>query len=285
MQAGAPSDAKVGKAKLGFIGGGRMAQAMAARLVAINPPEFSPIIHFHDPSPLATRDFSRNVQDSRAEPNNQAVCRASDIVLLAVKPAVVESAFERLAGSLDGRLVISVAAGVTLERLQRLAGHDRVIRTMPNTPALIGKGITAIAPGKGVSEADWKLTEVIFSSIGSFERVSESQLDAVTGLSGSGPAYVFLMIEALADGGVMMGLPRDLALRLAIQTVAGAAELAQASDLHPAQLREQVTSPGGTTARGLQALEHGAVRYHVQAAVEAATLRSEVLSGKAPAHR
>lgn len=285
MQTLSTSDGRVGRAKLGFIGAGRMAQAIGARLVAIDPPEIDPVIHFHDPSPLASRDFSRQVPEARSEANNQLVCRASDIVVLAVKPVAVESAFERLAGSLDGRLVISVAAGVTLERLQRLAGHDRVIRTMPNTPALVGKGVTAIASGRGVSDADWKLAEVIFSAIGSFERVSENQLDAVTGLSGSGPAYVFLMIEAMADGGVMMGLPRDLALRLAIQTVAGAAELAHASQLHPAELREQVTSPGGTTARGLQALERGGVRYHVQAAVEAATLRSEVLSGTTPANR
>jgi pyrroline-5-carboxylate reductase len=179
---------------------------------------------------------------------------------------------------LQGKLLISIAAGVSIATLQEYAGPDvRVIRVMPNTPALVHKGSAAYALGVGTTEADAETAEAVFSSVGRAYEVAESLLDAVTGLSGSGPAYVYLAIEALADGGVRMGLPRDLAVQLAAQTVSGAAEMVLRTTLHPAQLKDMVASPGGTTIAGLAVLEAHSVRGAFIEAVEAATLRSREL--------
>jgi len=201
-----------------------------------------------------------------------------DALVLCVKPADALTALHGLGDALAGKLVISIVAGLSLSKLEEAAGAAaRVVRVMPNTPALIHQGAAAFATGSTATEADATLVSKIFSAVGCAVRVKEPLLDAVTGLSGSGPAYVYLVIEALADGGVMMGLPRDLALQLAAQTVAGAAGMVLQTGLHPATLKDQVTSPGGTTIAGLEELEGAAVRSAFLSAVRAATERSRQL--------
>ncbi len=177
------------------------------------------------------------------------------------------------------KLVISIAAGVTLGSLAA-ALKARLVRTMPNTPALVGEGATAIAWGRGVTKADKALVGKLFGAVGTTVEVPESLMDAVTGLSGSGPAYVFTVIQALADGGVQAGLPRATALQLAEQSVTGAAQMVLATGTHPLQLRDQVASPGGTTIRGIAELETRGVSGAFMAAVRAAAARSKELSGK-----
>lgn len=211
--------------------------------------------------------------------NHEAVGR-SDVVVLAVKPQMMGDALRGLRDVLANHLVISVAAGVTIGRMKDLCGPDvRIIRAMPNTPAMVGEGITALAIGQNVEEDAVDCAVEIFRSVGRVVTIQESLMDAVTGLSGSGPAYVFLMIEAMADGGVKMGLPRDTASLLAAQTVLGAARMVLETGQHPARLKDQVASPGGTTIAGLHRLEQGGVRALLIDAIETATKRSQELGG------
>jgi len=199
--------------------------------------------------------------------NREAVAWA-DVVVLAVKPQILGEVLAALAPA--GReLFVSIA--------EQVAGAIRVVRAMPNVPALVREGMTALALGDGVSEDDSRLARAVFEVVGRVVLVEERMMDAVTGLSGSGPAYVFQAIEALADGGVMMGLPRQTAELLAAQTVLGAARLVLESGVHPAQLKDRVASPGGTTIAGLHQLEQGGFRAALMAAVEAATTRSKEL--------
>ncbi len=209
------------------------------------------------------------------------VVAGADVVLLAIKPQHALETVRSLAGSVaPGALVVSVVAGIgsaTLEGL--LPPGTPVVRVMPNTPARVGAGASAISAGSAASPDHLALVEALLSATGLVVTVEEKQLDAVTGLSGSGPAYVLLIIEALADAGVRLGLTRDVAQRLAVQTVGGTARLAAETGEHPALLREAVTSPGGTTAAGLAALEEGAVRAAVAAAVVASAERSATIGG------
>jgi pyrroline-5-carboxylate reductase len=207
---------------------------------------------------------------------NRALVAQCDVVILAVKPQILFRVLDEVGPTVAAtRLFVSIAAGVTIKALeQALPPTARVVRTMPNTPAVALASITAIAKGSRVKPEDMDMVRFLFESIGQVVEVEESMLDAVTGLSGSGPAYVLLAIEALADGGVRMGLPRQTAQLLAAQTVFGTAKMVLESNLHPAQLRDNVTSPGGTTIAGLSALEEGAVRHAFISAVRAATLRS-----------
>ena len=203
----------------------------------------------------------------------------SDVVVLAVKPQVMPAVLEEMAPSLDAsKLVISVAAGVAISSLQaRLPKQTRIVRVMPNTAALVLAGATAIAAGPAATAEDVALTSSLFLAVGRTAVLDESLMNVATGLSGSGPAYVMLMIEALADGAVRLGMTRDTALLLTAQTLYGAAKLQLETGTHPAQLKDQVTSPGGTTAAGLHALEAGAARAALMAAVSAATQRAEEL--------
>lgn len=202
---------------------------------------------------------------------------AGNGVVLAVKPADTAAAAKAAVAAGAGRL-LSIAAGVTLGALQVAAGADvPLVRAMPNTPALVGKGAAAIAGGEAAGEEDLVWAESILSSVGTVVRVPEHLLDAVTGLSGSGPAYVFLVAEALVDAGVMVGLPRDVATALTTQTLLGSASLLAGSDDDAGALRAAVTSPGGTTAAGLRALETAGVRAAILDAVAAATERSRQL--------
>lgn len=207
---------------------------------------------------------------------NRALVAQCDVVILAVKPQILFRVFDEVGPTVAAtRLFISIAAGITTKAIeQALPPTARVVRTMPNTPAVALASVTAIAKGSRTKPEDMEMARFLFESIGQVVEVEEAMLDAVTGLSGSGPAYVLLAIEALADGGVRMGLPRKVAQLLAAQTVFGTAKMVLESELHPAQLRDNVTSPGGTTIAGLSALEAGAVRHSFISAVQAATLRS-----------
>ena len=263
---------------LGFIGAGQMARALARGFVASGLIEASRITAY-DPVPAAIADFRGFMSGCCAAANNRQVVERSSVVLLAVKPQMIPAVAAELHGQLGEKLLISIAAGVRLKALAEAFGTDRLIRVMPNMPALVGCSASGYSLGAGASADDAKLAEQLFGSVGRAVAVDEKLLDAVTGLSGSGPAFVFVMIEALADGGVRMGLPRAVALELAAQTCKGAAEMVLTTGEHPATLKDRVASPGGTTIAGLQALETGAVRAAMMAAVEAATRRATELGG------
>jgi pyrroline-5-carboxylate reductase len=219
----------------------------------------------------------------RATADNDEVVASSDVVILAVKPQVMSSVLRALDPRVcENKLFVSIAAGITIGALeQALPESARIVRSMPNTPATVLCAATAIARGAHATDEDLNHVRYLFEAVGSVVTVEEAMLDVVTGLSGSGPAYVLLVIEALADGAVRMGLPRATAQQLAAQTVFGTAKLALESPQHPAQLRDNVTSPGGTTAAGLAALEAGALRHAFISAVEAATRKSVELGRSA----
>jgi pyrroline-5-carboxylate reductase len=266
--------------RIGFIGAGAMAEALVGGLVAAGTP--ANCISAADPDPARCGRVGERFGVATT-PDNAEVVRTSDMVVLAVKPGVVAPVLEALRASpkIDAvaPLWVSIAAGVPLRRLEAaLSAEARIVRAMPNTPALVRAGATAFCGNARAAESDRDAARALFDSVGSsWEAPSEGLLDAVTGLSGSGPAYVFVFLEALGDAGVRMGLPREAATDLAIHTVFGAAKLALESGLHPAQLRDQVTSPGGTTIAGLERLEAGGLRAAVYEAVAAATRRSREL--------
>ena len=265
------------QSKIGFIGCGAMARALAGGLIEAGV-EASQIVA-SDPFAGARDQFEEAIGTKPGEDNDQVVAQA-DVIVLAVKPNAVASVLEDLDAALAAQpLWISIAAGVPLDKLASALPSDaRIVRTMPNTPALVGAGATAYFPSASVSDADIQLTEAILEAAGWCWRApNEGLLDAVTGLSGSGPAYVFLILEALADAGVRQGLPRDAAQSLATRTVLGAAKLALETGTHPGQLKDQVTSPGGTTIAGLEQLEAHGVRAAIYDAVRAATERSKAL--------
>jgi pyrroline-5-carboxylate reductase len=261
--------------KIGFLGAGQMARALAGGFVQaglIDPTHLSA----SDTSDEAREAFAAAVPGAKVLASNAEVAAAADVVVLAVKPQQVAGVIEKLHGALSSRhLLVSIAAGVRLETLAAgLHGGVRLVRVMPNTPCLVGQSASGYCLGPGATEADGALVNRLLESVGRAFVVEEKLLDAVTGLSGSGPAFVYLMIEALSDGGVRMGLPRNVALTLAAQTVKGAAEMVLTTGDHPALLKDRVASPGGTTISGLAVLEHGGVRSALIGAVEAATRRS-----------
>ncbi|WP_298436521.1 pyrroline-5-carboxylate reductase [Geobacter sp.] len=265
--------------KLGFIGGGNMAEAIIKGLLAGRVPA-ADILVAEPVAPRREELRSRYGVDARAE--NTDVVTASDAVILAVKPQLFRGVIAGMgSGSLDGKLLISIMAGVTAAAIEEACdGPVRVIRVMPNTPALVLHGASALSRGTHATDEDLFFARGIFDLVGTSCVVEEKLMDAVTGLSGSGPAYVFTFIEALSDAGVKNGLPRDVAARLAAQTVLGAAKLVMESGEHPAILREKVTSPGGTTIAGLASLEQNGFRGMVIGAVDAATTRSAELGRK-----
>lgn len=268
----------ISTARIGFLGAGQMATALAAswRNAGCVPSER---INAFDISAAAVERF-RTATGGRILGDAAALLAESDVVFLAIKPQHLSAALGSAAGHWQRRhLVVSIIAGVTLKTLGELVGSQaRVVRVMPNTPCLIGAGASAYSLGHTASQDDGKLVQALLSTGGIAAEVSERLLDAVTGLSGSGPAYVYLIIEALSDGGVRMGLPRDLATRLAAQTVAGAAQMVLQTGQHPGQLKDAVASPAGTTIAGLHALENGGLRGLLMNAVVAATERARELS-------
>jgi pyrroline-5-carboxylate reductase len=262
--------------KIAFIGGGQMAEAMIGGLLA---GQVCSVASMWAADPVADRrDRLKSQFGIQVGPDNREAVLWADVVVLAVKPQTLPAVLSELDQILPPRLVISIVAGVTIQTIAGQSdGAARVVRAMPNTPALIREGMTALAPGAGVSDDDVRMVRSMFEAIGLVVLVEERMMDAVTGLSGSGPAYIFQAIEALADGGVMMGLPRQTADLLAAQTVLGAARLVLDSQVHPAQLKDRVASPGGTTIAGLHQLEQGGFRAALMAAVKAATARSKEL--------
>jgi pyrroline-5-carboxylate reductase len=264
--------------RIGFLGAGQMARALAQGFTSAGLAGGEQVAA-SDVSAEAGREFAQLVPGSRGGLSNREVVQQSDVIFLAVKPQVVKSVMAEVRSSIEAsKLIVSIAAGIPLATLADGFGTTRVVRVMPNTPCLIGRSASAIAAGSQVSPDDIGLVERLLAAVGLTVRLDEKLIDAVTGLSGSGPAFVYLMIEALADGGVRMGLPRDTALSLAAQTVAGAAEMVLQTKEHPGVLKDRVASPGGTTIAGLQVLEERAVRGAMMAAVEAATKRSTELS-------
>jgi pyrroline-5-carboxylate reductase len=232
--------------------------------------------------PLQPRRDFLSSEYSVLTDDNLDVARQADIIVLAVKPQVAASVLTGLepVASAD-KLIISIMAGISTGFIEEtLTNGVRVVRVMPNTPALVQSAATAISPGRKATDQDLEIAAGIFSLVGTVVTVPEKQMDAVTGLSGSGPAYVFTFIEALADAGVKNGLPRDVAAKLAVQTVLGAARMAAETAEHPALLRERVTSPGGTTIAALHTLERGSFRGLIMDAVDAACKRSKELAGK-----
>ncbi|WHZ26763.1 MAG: Pyrroline-5-carboxylate reductase [Nitrospira sp.] len=262
--------------KLSFVGGGRMAEALINGVLSAGN-YTAEQIHVADPN-TARLDHLKTQYGVQIGVTNHEAVVSSDVVVLAVKPQVMAEVLKEIGDVLTKRLVISVVAGVRLGRMIEACGPQaRIIRAMPNTPAMIGEGMTALAIGPGVEESEMRCARQIFESVGKVVRVDERFMDAVTGLSGSGPAYVFLMIEAMVDGGVKMGLPRETASLLAAQTVLGAARMVLETGDHPARLKDQVASPGGTTIAGLHRLEQGGLRGVLIDAVEAAARRSQEL--------
>ena len=262
---------------LGFVGAGAMGEALIKGIVEaglVSPAS----VHAFDPRAERMAELSQRYGIRWAKSNTEVV-READVVILAVKPQIMGAVLDELRPALGRRaLLISIAAGVSTARLRETLGAEaRLIRVMPNTPALVLEGVTAIAKGQGLEPGDLETAEELFRAVGKVVVLDEESMDAVTGLSGSGPAYVAIVIESLADGGVKMGLDRATAMILATQTVLGAARLLSETGMHPGALKDMVSSPGGTTIAGIAGLEEGGLRTTLITAVERATLRSREL--------
>jgi len=271
--------------KIGFIGGGNMAEAMIKGLLSASFIEAKNVF-VSEPSE-AKRDTLHAEYKIKVSADNRELVKKCDILILAVKPQILQEVLVDIRSLVDSdKLIISIAAGVPIAIIDDALRGDKnkkfsIVRTMPNTPALVQEGVTAIASGEHVRKIDVKIAHRIFEAVGRTVDVEEDQLDAVTGLSGSGPAYIFMLIEALSDAGVKMGLSREVANILTIQTVLGSAKLARESGKHPGELKDMVTSPAGTTISGLHALEEGSFHTTLMNAVEDATLRSRELGQSA----
>lgn len=261
--------------KLAVVGGGQMGRALvggmlgsnvitAISLQLVEPSDESRAWWAEHYSPIVCTDLATAVA-------------TSDAVLLAVKPDIVPAVAKQKGRFWNGKLVISIAAGIGLEQLCGWIGHRRVVRVMPNTPSLVGAGASAYCCGSEVTDEDRAFLQAVLDGVGYSVEVQEAQMDAVTGLSGSGPAYVCMIIEALADGGVQAGLPRPLALQLATQTVLGTAKMIGETKRHPAELKDAVASPGGTTIAAISVLEQNGLRGALIQAVAASANRSREL--------
>jgi pyrroline-5-carboxylate reductase len=268
---------ETGELSIGFVGAGNMAEALVRGLLKQG--------HYSAGRIAASGPREERMNELRdrfaiaADIDNREVARRSQIVILSVKPQIMRRVLDQIAGALrPDALVISIAAGIPTAAIEgRLGGSIRVVRAMPNTPCLVDSGATAVAPGAHATAADLALATQIFESVGICVTLDEAQLDAVTGLSGSGPAYIFLILEALSDAGVKVGLSRRNAQLLAAQTVLGSAKLLLETSEHPGLLKDMVTSPGGTAITGLHVLEAGGLRTTLMDAVEAASKRSREL--------
>jgi len=262
---------------IAFLGGGNMAEALIKGMLAAGVANADQML-VSDVSNERLEQLSKTYGIVIQRSNKDAATQA-DIILLCVKPQVIDvvlSKIEPVAGT--DKLVISIAAGVTIARIEKmLTKKPRVIRVMPNTPALVLSGAAGLAAGSTSTASDMMTAQQIFGAVGRAVVVEEKLMDAVTGLSGSGPAYVFTIIEALADAGVKAGIPRELALELSAQTVYGAAKMVLETHEQPGKLRDKVTSPGGTTVEGLNMLTKGKLRETLMDAVAAATARSKEL--------
>ncbi len=261
--------------KIGLIGGGQMGEALIRGMIKsglVDSLQLMVAEPDHDRRTYLEKTYSVYVTDSPDILSNH-----SEVIIMAIKPQVMEPVLKQYALLLSGRLLISIAAGVTIAAMEKIVGEMRIIRVMPNTPALVLAGASALSANAMARDEDIQLGLDIFSAIGICIHINEHLLDAVTGLSGSGPGYVFTFIEAMIDGGVLAGLPRPVARQLVLQTVYGSARMALESGNDPGTLKAMVTSPGGTTIAGIHELEKGGLRSAVMSAVERAAKRSAEL--------
>lgn len=268
------------KLSVGFIGAGQMATALAKGFVAAGTMTPEAIVAYDVIADAGLRFYEQT--GSRVLPTLAEVAAHSTVIIIAVKPQQFTLAMSNLHHLIQPHhLVVSIAAGISLKTMAvNLRSDVRMIRVMPNTPCLVGCGASAFSRGQHATHEDAAIVQKLLSSVGYAVEVPEKQLDAVTGLSGSGPAYVYQIIEALSDGGVRVGLPRDTATKLAAQTVLGAAQMVLSTGDHPGRLKDAVTSPGGTTIAGLHALEKGGLRGTLMDAVKAATEKATELGAQ-----
>jgi pyrroline-5-carboxylate reductase len=265
------------KERIGFIGGGKMAEALAKGIINARLSSVDKIIASDvDKKRCQILEKDTGIKTTQ---ENKKITSESDIIILAVKPNIIGSILKELRNDITPKhLVVSIAAGIPLDFIESALNKGcRVVRVMPNTPCLVGETAAGYALGKAATQDDGELVGEILNAVGKSYLLEEKHLDAVTGLSGSGPAFVYTVIEALSDGGVKMGLPRDISTKLAAQTVFGSAKMVLESGMHTGELRDFVTSPGGTTIAGLHALEKGSIRNALIDAVETATKKSKRL--------
>jgi len=264
--------------KIGFIGGGNMAEALIKGLLGGTFPASQ--IMASEPSDQR-RDHLVETFGIEVTENNLEVMDKCDLIVLAIKPQIATEVLEEVAGAYrEEKLLVSILAGVTTKGIEKFfQGAPRVVRVMPNTPALVGEAASAICRGHHASREDLGVVKQLLETVGTVQVIDERQMDAATGLSGSGPAYIYTVIEALADGGVREGLRRDIAHALAVQTVVGAALMVRETGEHPAILRDRVCSPGGTAITGVSTLEKNGLRTTLMEAVSAAAARSRELGG------
>lgn len=262
---------------VGFIGAGQMAEALAR---GFSDKGMVPADHMHCTDPSKQRRDLFEELGAHAYEKAAQVAEKSDVIFIAVKPQYVGTVLKEMKGQLKKEtIIVSIAAGVPLAAMKEAVGGEvKLIRVMPNTPCLVGETASAMCLGGSATEDDAEVVRSLFSSVGTIFKVDEKLLSAVTGLSGSGPAYIFVMIEALADGGVLAGLPRDVAQQLAAQTVLGSAKMVIQTGKHPGALKDMVTSPAGTTIAGVHELEKAGVRNAFINAVLAASNRADELS-------
>nr|ACO14615.1 Pyrroline-5-carboxylate reductase [Caligus clemensi] len=264
--------------RIGFIGAGKMALALARGFSEkLNP---SVVMAACPPSDEFLLQQFRS-HGFETYNSNEYIAKNTDIVIFATKPFVFPKIMKELKHSFNrSQLLITVAAGIKINHIQESLkdGHKlKIVRVMPNTPSLINEGVTVFAPNSSCNQEDETIVQKLFSSVGDIHKVSETQIDAVTGISGSGPGYMFLIIEAMADAGVRQGLPRELSYKLAAQTMVGSGRMVLATGEHPAVLKDAVCSPAGTTIEALDTLEKGGMRSSIMKAVEAATNRCKEL--------
>ncbi|XP_012219252.2 uncharacterized protein P5cr-2 isoform X1 [Linepithema humile] len=265
--------------KIGFLGGGKMAQALAKGFVRTGLSKGEMILASCLPNDNGSIETFKEM-GSNTVFTNVPVIDHGDVLILSVKPQVVPKILPELRLHNKKKLLISIAMGISLASIERALEGTPIIRVMPNTPALVGCGATVFARGKHASDKDAEITEKLFSAVGICEEVSENLIDPVTALAASGPAYVYMMIEAMADGGVKMGLTRPIAYKLAAQTVLGAGTMVRETNMHPGQLKDDVTSPAGCTITGIHQLEKRGLRSALIDAIEAATLRCKEVSSQ-----
>ncbi|QDV24861.1 pyrroline-5-carboxylate reductase [Aureliella helgolandensis] len=264
--------------KVGFIGGGQMAKALAGGALAKGALQEESLV-FAVPSAKGQEALRTRFPAATVVGSGEELMPLCQSIVLAVKPHVLRSLFASLKPLVKPeQLFVSIASGISLANLKDALGTDRVIRVMPNTPSLVGTGASAVAADSDIAADDIAWVTTLLESVGIVERIPDSQMHAVTAVSGSGPAYVYLMIEAMSDGGVAQGLPRQVATRMAAQTLLGAAQMVLQTELHPGVLKDQVTSPGGTTIAAIRSLESAGFRSALIEAVAAAAQRSQELA-------
>jgi pyrroline-5-carboxylate reductase len=265
------------KERIGFIGGGKMGEALIKGVLRAKLSSADKII-VSDVDKQRCKILEEETGIKTTQENDKVISDA-DIIILAIKPNVMGNILEELKSNITAKhIVVSIAAGIPLSFMESFLNEGcRVIRIMPNTPCLVGETAAAYALGKSATQNDGELVGQILDAVGKSFLLEEKQLDAVTGLSGSGPAFIYMVIEALTDGGVKMGLPRDVSTKLAAQTALGAAKMVLEAGMHIGELKDFVTSPGGTTIEGLHALEKGGLRSALINAVEVATKKSKRL--------